>query len=227
MDVLLLHGAIGSSSQMLPLANLLAGKFNVSAFDFYGHGSRSGETKDLSIAGFAEDVMRWMEAKKNESIDIFGYSMGGYVALYLARHYPEKVNRIFTLATKFRWSPQIAANEIKMLDPEKIAEKVPVFAKTLAERHGQGSWQTVLQKTAQMMQKMGESNVLGPDDFKSIGHRVLLSIGDRDKLVTLDETLEVYKTLPNSSLLVLPGTGHPVENVNLEILAYHIHNFFK
>lgn len=33
--------------------------------------------------------------------------MGGYVAWYLAEHHPEKANAVFTLATKFLWTPAI------------------------------------------------------------------------------------------------------------------------
>jgi pimeloyl-ACP methyl ester carboxylesterase len=128
--ILLLHGAIGSSSQMLPLGNLIDGKLSVAALDFTGHAGRNAETSEFSIPQFADDVLAWMEENKLGTINIFGYSMGGYVALYLARHYPEKVNRVFTLATKFRWTPEIALQEIKMLDPETIEEKVPLFART-------------------------------------------------------------------------------------------------
>jgi pimeloyl-ACP methyl ester carboxylesterase len=231
MELLLLHGAIGSSSQLLSLLNLLSGnlpygKFQPFVLDFGGHASRCAEAGEFSIKRFAHDVLSWMEEKKFETIDIFGYSMGGYVALYLARHYPQKVNRIFTLATKFRWTTEIASREISMLDPVRIAEKVPAFAKTLAERHSPELWRNVLQKTAAMMVSMGEKNVLDTDDFQLIRHKVMLSVGDRDKMLTLDETLEVYDNLGDAALLVLPETGHPIEGVKLEVLAFHIHNFF-
>ncbi len=51
--------------------------------------------------------------------------MGGYVALYLAKHHLQLVHKIFTLATKFHWDETVAANENKRLQPEGIEEKVP------------------------------------------------------------------------------------------------------
>ena len=72
-----------------------------------------------------------------QTIDIFGYSMGGYVALWLARFYPDRVGKIFTLGTKLKWNDEEAEKEIKMLNPEKVELKVPAFAQQLAERHGE------------------------------------------------------------------------------------------
>ena len=55
--------------------------------------------------------------------------MGGYVALQLANKHPKYVQKIITLGTKFAWDKETAAKEVKMLNPEKIEEKIPAFAK--------------------------------------------------------------------------------------------------
>lgn len=52
-------------------------------------------------------------------------------------------------------------------------------------------------------------------------------LGDRDKMVTLDETLAVYKQLPNAQCGVLPGTPHAFEQVNIPLLAQLIKEFLK
>jgi pimeloyl-ACP methyl ester carboxylesterase len=82
--------------------------------------------------------------------------MGGYVAIYLARYYPESVNKIITLATKFIWNETIAAKEIKMLNADKIEEELPDFAVALHKRHAPDNWKTVLEKTAAMLIEMGK-----------------------------------------------------------------------
>ena len=137
--------------------------------------------------------------------------MGGYVALYLAKHHPEKIESVITLATKFQWDNDIAAKEIKMLQPLVIEEKLPKFALQLAERHHPADWKMVLEKTADMLVEMGKQNPLQPTDFKSIQCPVLLMLGDRDKMVSLAETVEMYNLLASSQLAVLPkkiGRAH-------------------
>lgn len=226
-NLLILHGAIGSVKQFTHLIKFLEGDFKVYAIDFTGHGGSDIPSIPFSIKLFAGDVLRWMEHKELDKIDIFGYSMGGYVALYLARHYPEKIGRVFTLATKLHWHEETAKREASMLDPAKIMEKFPAFAEELKYRHAPEDWSVVLSKTAEMMIDLGHNNTLKDPDYRAIENEVQLSVGDRDKMVSIDETLSVYKLLKNGRLLVLPNTPHPIEKVEGDRLLKEIKDFFK
>lgn len=223
--LLLLHGAIGSGKQLQPLANLLLSDYDVAMLDFNGHGGKLLPQEEFSIEMFAADVLAFLDAHAIDSIDIFGYSMGGYVALYLARFYPEKINKIVTLATKFDWNQTGAIKEAAMLNPEIIAEKFPAFADELALRHQPADWKTVLQKTAAMLLQMGKNKVLTDADFGTIKHQVLLAIGDKDKMVSVSETQYVNKLLTNSDVLLLAETPHAIEKVNAALVAQTIKKF--
>jgi len=224
--ILLLHGAIGSKQQLQPLAEKLSGKFIVHTLNFSGHGGEA-LPEIFSIETFASDVLNYLRSNNIEKISIFGYSMGGYVALYLAKHHSEFIDSLFTLATKFLWTPEISAKETKMLDAGKITEKIPAFAKILEERHAPADWKNVLKETTAMMTGMGTGNPLQLSDYESIEQHALISIGDKDTMVTLEETIDVYRHLKNASLLVLPDTQHPIEKVNMERLANELIYFFN
>lgn len=223
--LLLLHGAIGSSKQFDALVPLLQNQFEVYTFNFSGHGGKPLPTEPFSIELFAKDVLHWMQDNKIETIDIFGYSMGGYVALYLAKHHSSRVGKVFTLATKFNWNAEGAAKEAAMLNPEKIAEKVPAFAKALEQKHG-GNWKTVLTKTAEMMINLGNSPTLLLSALADIQQPVQISVGDKDNIVTLEETIVAYRALINAQLLVLPQTQHPFEKVNTKRIAAEVAQYF-
>lgn len=223
--LLLLHGAIGAKEQFNDLAQKLESKFTVHTMNFSGHGG-AVMPDSFSIKGFAKDVAEYLAAKNIQTIKIFGYSMGGYVALYLAKEHPQLIDGIFTLATKFDWSPEIAAKETKMLDAEKIAEKVPAFANVLEKRHYPNDWKTVMSETAKMMVEMGNNNPLSIEDFSNIKIPVRISIGDKDAMVTLEETIAIYRQLPNATLTVFPNTQHPIEKVDVEELATALERFF-
>ena len=105
----------------------------------------------FSIPHFANDVLRFMNENKIEVPSIFGYSMGGYVGSYIAKHFPQRVEKLITLATKFNWDEKIAAREIKFLDVETIEQKIPVFAEDLQRRHAPQDWKLVIEKTRQML----------------------------------------------------------------------------
>jgi pimeloyl-ACP methyl ester carboxylesterase len=223
--LLLLHGAIGASDQLLPLARRLERKYQVCTLDFTGHGSRPNADVAFSVDLFADDVLQFLPHKGLEEVSIFGYSMGGYVAMYLAKNFPEKVTKVVTLATKYHWDPDIAAKEIQMLNPGKIEQKLPAFAETLRRRHAPNDWKKVLHKTAEMMIALGDDNPLKAGNYATIAAPVLMLLGDRDKMVTLDETIAVYKSLPNAQLGILPGTPHPIEQANVDSLAFMIEQF--
>lgn len=224
--LLLLHGAIGSKEQLEPLALELKNDFQPYLISFPGHGGVDLPANPFSIGLFAEYVLDWMNRKQLETIDIFGYSMGGYVGLYIARHYPDRIGKVFTLGTKFKWDEATAQKEVKMLDPVKIEEKVPSFAQALETRHSPLDWKEVLNRTAEMMINLGKSNALALEDYSRIESPVIISIGDRDKMVTLEETVEVYRAIKNAQLLVLPYTPHPLEQMSLTRLASEIKQFF-
>ena len=125
--ILLLHGALGSSEQLIPLQKNLSSERTVFRMDFDGHGNFKSEN-NFSIPLFAQNVIDFLKEKDISKIEIFGYSMGGYVALHFASKFPNFIEKIITLGTKFDWTPEFAEKEIKMLNPSQIQEKVPAFA---------------------------------------------------------------------------------------------------
>ena len=154
-----------------------------------------------------------------------GYSMGGYVALWLARFYPERVGKIYTLGTKLNWSEEEAEREIKMLNPEVVVEKVPAFAQSLAERHGEHEWKSVMSKTASLMKDLAHTH-LTDQDFIKMEHTVLLTRGGKDNMVTAEETEYVQRLIKNAQYKEYESVPHPFEKFPLEVLTAEIQSFF-
>lgn len=223
--VILLHGAIGAKDQLQPLATALQDKYIVHTLNFSGHGGIGFPAEPFSMELFAKDVLDYMQQYQIEQANIFGYSMGGYVAMYLAKYHPQKINKVVTLATKFYWDEATAAREIKMLDASTIEQKIPAFATQLQQRHAPQDWKLLLERTASFLLSLGKNNALQLQDYASINTASLLLLGDRDKMITLEETLAVYKQLSNAQLALLPNTAHPIEKVNVDMLLFFIHQF--
>lgn len=224
--LLLLHGAIGSSVQLEPVAKRLEENFKIYLFNFSGHGGKKIPADKFSIELFADELNNFIDKNKLDGINIYGYSMGGYVALYAARHFPDRINKIFTTATKFDWTETTSVKESKMLNPEKILEKIPKFAEELSLRHSPEDWKVVLNKTAEMMIGLGKNNRLKDEDFTLIENEVMVSVGDRDTMVSIEETVDVFRKLKNGKLLILPDTPHPIEKIPADRLTYELKNFF-
>ncbi len=225
--LIVLHGALGAADQFSLLSAALEQQFVVHRFNFYGHGGSPIPGEPLSIPLFAAQIGEYIQQHQLNNVVLAGYSMGGYAAVYFANQHPQKVKAVITLATKFHWDPAIAAREIKMLDAATIEQKVPAFARQLAQRHTPVDWKLLLVKTAEMMQHLGAANPLQLTDYAAINTPALILLGDRDKMVTLDETVAVFKQLPNAQLGILPGTQHPIEQVDTALLSALVLRFLQ
>lgn len=225
--LLLLHGALGAKSQFTPLIPLLEDRFQIHTLDFEGHGTSPMRERPFKEVHFAENVLEYLDKISLSHINIFGYSMGGKVGLYLAKTQPESINKVFTFATKFLWTPESAAGEVSSLDAEKISKKVPHFAKMLEERHAASGWKNVLQKTKEMMLTLVTESSLTIGEMDQIQQEVRVSVGDKDNLVTIEETVDAYRSLPMGQLQIFPKTPHPIEKVPLAHLAHSLVAFFN
>lgn len=217
--VIILHGALGSASQLEPVKKTLAENgMEVHSLNLSGHGGVPFQS-DFGIEQFATDVLRELDLRKLNTVNIFGYSMGGYVALWLAHHYPHRVGTIVTLGTKFDWSEESALLETKKLNPEKIIEKIPAFARILESRHAPNNWKELMQRTADMMLDLGRNPLLTPVVLNSIRHPVVICLGDQDDMADQRYSREVSDLLPKGKFIALENTLHPIEKVSLEILV--------
>jgi pimeloyl-ACP methyl ester carboxylesterase len=224
--LLLLPGALGAQTQFEALRSMLGDTFEVHTLDFEGHGHAPLTHETFEIEYFADNVRVHLDAHAIERIHIFGYSMGGYVAMYLASQSPERIERIFTLATQYIWTPEVAESEVKFLDAEKIAAKVPQFAKTLEQRHSAHGWRNVLRDTTKLLIGLGEKNLLTADVLQNLPHRIRIGVGDRDNMIDLPQCIEVYRLLRHGELEILPSTPHPFEGLSPMRLAHSIRDFF-
>ena len=224
-NLLLLHGALGSAAMLAPLKEALQGSYKVYTLDFSGHGGKPLPQEPFSMQRFAQDIRQFMDEQQLDQTHIFGYSMGGYAALSLALEHQTRIRSIYTLATKFSWSVEAAEKETRMLVPERVEEKVPAFAATLAQRHAPQDWKQVMRQTAGMMRSLGQSPLLTPDTLPQLQLPVQLAVGDRDNMVTVEETLWACRLLPDARLQVLPNTRHPFETLSIPDLSQHIRQF--
>jgi pimeloyl-ACP methyl ester carboxylesterase len=225
-NLLLLHGALGSKSQFSSLIPLLEESFQIHTLDFEGHGSAPLKKRPFRMDHFAENVLDYLDQNSLHRVDIFGYSMGGHVGLYLAKKHRERVHRVFSLATKLLWTPEIAEREAVALEADTLLKKVPQFTKVLEERHAVSGWKNVLEKTKEMFLEQGKNNLLPLEEMGEIPHIVRIGVGDRDRMVSLEECVEAYRCLPRGELQIFPKTPHPLEKVPLSNLIHAMVDFF-
>jgi pimeloyl-ACP methyl ester carboxylesterase len=228
LNLLLIHGALGAASQLEPLQEALSRRHDVHLIELEGHGNTPLTVDAYSIPRFVAQVREFLRERRLERTGIFGYSMGGYVALQFAAESPEMVTSVATLGTKFAWTPEVAERETSRLDPVTIRSKVPKFAEQLEERHrGAGGWEAVLARTAILMKGLGERPLIDAALLASIVPPARLMVGERDNVVSRDETEAAAKNLAHGECVVLPATPHPIEQVRVSLATGALTDFFR
>jgi len=217
-DIVLIHGALGTGSQLAPLAESLSDDFTCHLIELEGHGSTPLTGESYSFARFGQQIEALIQRDDIAPAVLFGYSMGGYAALKVAADSPTLVRCVVTLGTKMAWNPEAAAKEVSQLNPVKIREKVPAFAYDLEWRHGD-EWERVLANTASLMTELGQRPLLDDAALSRITVPVRFIVGDRDKVVSIDETTAAASSVPKGECVILPDTPHAFEQVNVELVA--------
>lgn len=210
----------------MPICNELARLGTVHNVQLPGHGDTPlGDDAAFSIAGFVESLRNSVSAIRaaagtDSRIVVFGYSMGGYVALALEASAPGTFASIITLGTKFAWSPALALRELSRLDPNIIQEKIPRFASILSARHANaGGWKLVLERTGKLLTELGDAPILNRDTLGKVRSTVTVTVGLLDDTVNLEEAIEYASFMPNATARSLADVPHPIEKVPVETIS--------
>ena len=179
------------------------------------------------MSHFVENVISYMDEQNIAQADFFGHSMGGYVALLLAAQAPERVRQVFTLGLMFNWTPEVAQKQLRQMNADKIMEKVPHFAKMLEARHTGIGWRENMEKSAEMTLDLGHSHSLTHELLATIQQPVIISLGDRDRSTTLEESAAAAQVIPNGALQVFPNTKHPLEQIDVDMVASAVRRFCR
>jgi pimeloyl-ACP methyl ester carboxylesterase len=225
--LVLLHGALFSPDQLADLRYALSDRFRCLTPCLPGHGDRTIPEGGHSMTHFRDAVTGAMDQAGVESAYFFGYSLGGYIALDLALHVPERVKGIITLGTKLDWTTETAAREASFLDPVKLEEKVPAFAQQLAAMHSAQHWTEVTLAVRTFMLELGQSSALTQEKLQAIQMPVLLLNGALDRTAAPEVSESWAAASPHITHEVIADVPHPFDKCPLEFLASRTAQFFN
>jgi pimeloyl-ACP methyl ester carboxylesterase len=215
--LLLLHGGLFDIDQQFgELIPGLAATRQVIAADFQAHGRTNDIDRPLTSAGLASDVIGLLEHLRVAQADVFGFSVGGAVALHLAIKHPDLVRRLIVSSASFHPDGDRPENReaVGAMTVDMIAG-TPMEAAYKAKSPHPERLQTLLDKLGAY-----DSGVPGwsEADIQGIAAPTLLTFGDCDA-VQLDHVVRFlqlrggdvngdFTGVPASQLAVFPGTTH-------------------
>jgi 4,5:9,10-diseco-3-hydroxy-5,9,17-trioxoandrosta-1(10),2-diene-4-oate hydrolase len=230
--LLLLHGLVGSAKNWRQNISFLSRDSSVYAVDLFNMGeSERVPGLDAGLEATADRLAACMDALGLSEADIAGHSHGGAVAMMFAARHPDRVRSLILFApanpfcglgdqlvrfyqTRFGiWLARLIPFLPRMLkatalsrmygDPSRVsAGSLEGYTEGL---HVPGTIDHVLRILERWFVDMGILRSALPG---LTSKPTLLIWGDRDRAVGLSSGRELQRTLPRSSLLVIPGAGH-------------------
>lgn len=217
--LLVLHGAAGSTrSETAPLMRRLESSFHLVGMDLSGHGTSAFPSdRDFSLDLFAEDARTVLSALDLSSAHVFGFSLGGGVALHLAQRFPALVDRLAVFQTHVDWTRPQARRMRQRLDLDALQENAPEQAEQIRARHSVPT--RLLRRLRAFVETLpsisdelsqGLSDLLAP---------TLVGAVDRDPLFGPEAPPALHQQLPNARLAILPGEHHNLAKAPLPLLS--------
>lgn len=209
-DLLMLHGAGGSTMNYLLQLSGLGGVCNPAALDLPGHGQTPGPASD-SVEVYTDWLAEFLDAGPVRPV-LLGHSMGGAIAQTLALKRPDLISGLILVGTgcRLRVAPAILEGVATNFGP--AVEMIVVFA------HGDQPDPNLVRQGVELMSAAGPE-VLGGDftacdrfdlcdAVEGIHTPTLVVVGDQDKMTPLKYSRTLVDKIPGARLAVIPGAGH-------------------
>lgn len=214
--LILLPGGFMTIEAMGAIVPALAETRQVIAVELQGHGHTADIDRPLSFEAMADDIAVLMAQLGLKQADLFGYSLGGGVALQTAIRHPDMVRRLALVSTAFKrhgWYPEVLAG-MASVSVEGFAG-TPIHEAYLKTSPRPDAWPTVIAKVRQLL----STDYDWTEGVASLKMPVLILVGDADSL-HLAHMVEMFGLLgggkadgdlvglPSSRLAILPNTTH-------------------
>ena len=125
----LLHGYPLDHTIWLEVAGKLKNEARVITPDLRGQGGSPAPSGVYSMQMLAEDVLRLMDKLGVEATIIGGHSMGGYVALAMAKHHPDRLLGLTLIASHaYADSPEKRQTRLESIEQIRSRGLEPILA---------------------------------------------------------------------------------------------------
>ena len=228
--VLLQHFMGNLDNYDLAITDALAQGREVILTDNAGVGLSTGKAPE-TVAGMGRDAASLIDTLHLEQVDLFGFSMGGFVAQQIAFDRPELVRRLMLVGTGPRGGDgmdQLAPDVVPLfttpLEPQDLMW-LPIFfsPSDVSQGAGRAFLERIRSRTEERDIPVSEATVAAhlaaarewgapaPDSFdylKGIPHPTLVVNGSNDVVVPTINSYILQQNLPDAELILFPDSNH-------------------
>jgi len=243
--ILLLHGFMGNGSDFIDVIPLLSTKFYCLTVDLPGHGQTriNGSDENYKMPNTARELINLLDFLEIDKCYLFGYSMGGRLALYLTVNFPWRFEKVILesaspgLKTEKErkrriFSDFLLANKLETTDFKEFLlnwYNLPLFQSLCQHPNFEKMLERRLQNNpselAKSLRNMGTGNQPSLwEKLPEVKIPLLLLVGEMDKKFVAINS-EMARLLPVAKMQIIPDSGHNIHLENPPFLVKNIINF--
>jgi pimeloyl-ACP methyl ester carboxylesterase len=232
--IVFIHGLSGSWQNWLEQLPVFARQHRVIAFDLPGFGASEMPEERISISGYGRFVTALLDELGAGAAAVVGNSMGGFIGIELAIHFPERVERL-VLVSAAGLSIEYLRNERALALLGVAENRLAAYTGWMASRSDAlarrpGARRLIFGIVAHRPERLpgplvaeqvrgsGKPGFLPAldaltdypirDRLGEIACPTLIVWGAEDKLVPARDADEFARLIPNARKVVWPETGH-------------------
>jgi 3-oxoadipate enol-lactonase len=238
--IVLIHGFPLNKSMWNSQMELLKNDFRVIAYDVRGHGNSETGSQDFSIELFVNDLLCLIETLGLQRVILFGFSMGGYIALNAIEKHADRFDGLILSDTQCTAdAPEARAKRIGAMDriledgvaayADEILPKL--FAPASFVRH-----RTEVAAVREMILNTSTESLCNTlfamsarketrSELMEIGIPTLILVGKEDEITPVAASQVIHSRIRGSSFAVIPHAGHLANMENPVVYNQYLTEF--
>lgn len=204
----------------------LAEHFHVITFDNRGIGDSDKPDAPCSLDMLAEDALGLLDALEIERAHVFGHSLGGGIALFMARKQPRRVASLL-LASTLYWGPKVTMPSARAMqalqdrsgDPLELVKRgTRIAAAEGFEARDPEGFQRLIdlrfssQQTPALYLRQSSAGLayFQQDHITDFTPPMpaLLLVGEHDEVTPPANSQAIAAAWPGAQVRIIPGAGH-------------------
>lgn len=202
--LILLHGFGACGAMWGPIADELAKEHRVILPDMRGHGWSTNPTKAFTHRQSAEDILMLMDSLGIARAQAMGISSGGMTLLHLATSHPGRLDAIVLIGATTHF-PEQARAILRAPRNEDPQDAVDPFATCITR--GDAQVDELRAQSLGFKDSYDDMNFTAPH-LGTITAQTLIVHGDRDEFFPVSIPVQMFQSIPQSQLWIVPGGGH-------------------
>ena len=203
--LVLLHGFNSSGATWARLVPEFANSYQVIVPDLRGHGRSTNPTKQFTHRQSALDVFALLDALGITQFKAMGISTGGMTLIHMATHQPSRVDAMVLIGATI-YFPEQARAIMRTATVESLTPDVYDRRRQIHKR-GEEQIRELQQQFHGFKDSYDDMNFTRPY-LSTVSARTLIVHGDRDQFFPVEIPLEMYRSIPNALLWIIPQGGH-------------------